>query len=135
MIHIVDLGHVSFQYLIDTVYLLSRNINTCFYANCDWMKNVERFHKNEGGDQLMIIFCILLLMLSMYSQFITRFRAMASLLGDLSYAFGDDGVVWYDFISELVANMNGYVLIETGDVICWSEVGLLLVGTLNATIE
>ena len=117
MIHIVDLGHVSFQYLIDTVYLLSRNINTCFYANCDWMKNVERFHNNEGDYQLMIIFCILLLMLSMYSQFITRFRAMASLLGDLSYAFGDDGVVWYDFISELVANMNGYVLIDTGDLI------------------
>ena len=60
---------------------------------------------------------------------------MASLLGDLSYGFGDDGVVWYEFISELVANINGYVLIETGDVICWSEVDLLLGGTVKYTIQ
>ena len=42
---------------------------------------------------------------------------MASLLGNLSYGFGNDGVVWYEFIYELVANIIWYVLIDTGDVI------------------
>ena len=42
---------------------------------------------------------------------------MTSLLGNLSYGFGDDGVAWYDFIYEVVANINGYMLIDTGDVI------------------
>ena len=53
----------------------------------------------------------------MYCQFITRFHAMVSLLGDLSHGFGDGGVVWYDFISELVAKISWYMLVDTGDVI------------------
>ena len=32
---------------------------------------------------------------------------MASLLGDASDGFGDDYVVRYDYIYELVANING----------------------------
>ena len=60
---------------------------------------------------------------------------MLSLFGDLSYSFGDDGIVWYVFISELVTNINGYVLIETGDLISVSAVGLLLGGTVNSHIK
>ena len=60
---------------------------------------------------------------------------MVSLLDDLSYGFGNVSVVWYDFISELVAKMNGYVLIETGDVIWVFAVGLLLGGTVNSAIK
>ena len=117
VIHTVDLENMSFQYLIDNVYYISGNNNDKNLAIGDWMNNVERFQKNEGGDQLKILLCILILLLLMYIQLITRFQAMSSLLGDLSYGFGDDGVVWYDFISELVTNINWYVLIETGDVI------------------
>ena len=38
---------------------------------------------------------------------------MESLLGELYGGFGDDGLVWYGFMSELVANNNVYVLIDT----------------------
>ena len=107
---------MSCQYLIDTVQYLSGNNNDKNLAIGDWMKNVERFYRKESGDQLKILFCILLLTSPIF-QLITRNQAMASLLGDLSYGFGDDGVVWYDFISELVANINWYQLIGTGDVI------------------
>ena len=31
---------------------------------------------------------------------------MASILGDSYYGFGNDGVVWYDLIYELVDNIN-----------------------------
>ena len=55
--------------------------------------------------------------------------------GVTTWWFGDDGVVWYDFISELVANINGYMLIDTGDVIWLSAVGLLLGGNVNWTIK
>ena len=45
----VDLEHISFQYLIDTVSLIY--VNT-IYNNLtigDWVNNVERSQKNEGG--------------------------------------------------------------------------------------
>ena len=42
---------------------------------------------------------------------------MASLLGDVSDGFVYDGVVWYDFISEIVATINGDVLIDTSGMI------------------
>ena len=74
---------MSFQYLIGNVYFLSQTNNEENSVFGDWVKNVDRFQKNEGGDQLKIIFCILLMMSSMYSQLITRFKAMSSLLGDL----------------------------------------------------
>ena len=83
MIQKVDLEHMYFQYLIGNVYFLSRTNNEENSVFGDWVKNVDRFQKNEGGDQLKIIFCILLMMSSMYSQLITRFKAMSSLLGDL----------------------------------------------------
>ena len=53
----------------------------------------------------------------MYINLITRFQSIVSLLGDVSYGFGDDGVVWYEIISELVSKTNGYLLIDTGGVI------------------
>ena len=31
---------------------------------------------------------------------------MTSLLGDVTTGSGDDGVVWYEFMSETVAKMN-----------------------------
>ena len=83
MIQKVDLEHMYFQYLIGNVYFLSQTNNEENSVFGDWVKNVDRFQKNEGGDQLKIIFCILLMMSSMYSQLITRFKAMSSLLGDL----------------------------------------------------
>ena len=42
---------------------------------------------------------------------------MVSPIGDVSGGFEDDGVVWYEFMSELVSKINGYVFIETGGVI------------------
>ena len=42
---------------------------------------------------------------------------MVSLLGDVSDGFVNEGVFWYDFISELVPKINGHVLIYTGSVI------------------
>ena len=131
----MDLEHMSFQYLIDTVYFLSRNTNENHLAIGYWVKNVERFQKNEGGDQSKIFFNILLMTSSIYSWLITIFQAMTSLLGNLSYGFGDDGVVWYVFFSELVANINGCVLIETGDVIWLYAVDFLLGGTVNSAIQ
>ena len=35
------------------------------------------------------------------------FQAMESLLGDVSGGFGDDGLVWYNYIYELFSNING----------------------------
>ena len=70
----------------------------------------------------------------MNSKFTTRLQAMTSLLGGVYYGFGDDGVFLYNFISELVANVVGYVLIGTGGMIRVFVVGLFLVGTVNATI-
>ena len=70
-----------------------------------------------------------------YCQLITRLQAMSSLLGDVSDDFGDDGVVMYDCMSELVANKNGQVFIDTGDEIWVSEFSLSLGGTLNNTIN
>ena len=66
---------------------------------------------------MKIKFCILLLISVMHRQVITIFQAMVSLIGDLSDGFVNNGVVWYDFMSEQVANINGYVLIDTGGVI------------------
>ena len=63
----MDLEHMSFQYLIDTVYYISGNNNDKHLAIGDWMKNVERFQKNEGGDQSKIFFNILLMTSSIYS--------------------------------------------------------------------
>ena len=56
-------------------------------------------------------------MLLMHIQLIPILRVMASLLGDVLDGFGNDGVVCYEFMSELVDNINGYVLIYTGGVI------------------
>ena len=39
---------------------------------------------------------------------------MVSLLGDVSDGFGKYGVFLYDFMSELVYKINGYVFIGTG---------------------
>ena len=60
---------------------------------------------------------------------------MALLLGDVSDGFVNDRVIWYDLMSELVDNINGYMLIDTGGVIWLSEVWLLLGGNENATIN
>ena len=84
---------------------------------------------------MKILFCLLLMTSLMYRQLITRLQAMTSLLGDLSYGFGHDGIVWYDFIYDLVADINGCVLIDTGDVIWLSTVGMLLGGTVNCAIR
>ena len=53
----------------------------------------------------------------MHSQLTTIFKAMEYLLGDVYGGFGYYVVVWYNFMSELVANINGNVLIDTVDVI------------------
>ena len=58
-----------------------------------------------------------MLTFSMHSQLIARFQSMVSLLGDVYDGFGDYGVVWYEFMSELVVNIDGYVLIDTYGVI------------------
>ena len=55
--------------------------------------------------------------MSIHIQFITILQAMASLMGDVFGGFVDDSVVWYEFISEIVSNMNLYVSIDTGCVI------------------
>ena len=47
----------------------------------------------------------------------TGSQAMLSLFGDESDGFGNDSVFWYDCMSELVANNNGWVLTDTGGVI------------------
>ena len=66
-------------------------------------------------------------MLYMNSQLITRFKATYFILGDVSDGFGDDGVFWYDFMSELVSKINGYVLVDTGGLIQVYTVGFHLV--------
>ena len=53
----------------------------------------------------------------MFSQLITILRAMVPLLGDVSDGFGYCGEVMYAFMYELVANINRYVLIDTGNFI------------------
>ena len=73
--------------------------------------------------------------LSMHSQLVTLLQAMESLLGDVSDGFSGDGVLWYDFISELVASINGNVLIDTGGVIWVSAVSFLFGATLNDAIN
>ena len=113
----MDSEYMCFIFLIDTVYFISGNNNENHLVIGDWVQNVERFQKNEGCDQLKILFCILLLTSSMYRQLISRFQEMTSLLGNYSYGFGDGGVVWYDFIYELVANITLYVFLDNGDVI------------------
>ena len=113
----MDSEYMCFIFLIDTVYFISGNNNENHLVIVDWVQNVERFQKNEGCDQLKILFCILLLTSSMYRQLISRFQEMTSLLGNYSYGFGDGGVVWYDFIYELVANITLYVFLDNGDVI------------------
>ena len=55
--------------------------------------------------------------LLMYSQLITILRAMVPILGDVYDGFGYCGEVLYAFMYELVANINRYVLIDTGNVI------------------
>ena len=42
----------------------------------------------------------------MHSQRITIFRAMASIIGDVSDGFGDNGIVWYNFMFEPVPNIK-----------------------------
>ena len=43
---------------------------------------------------------------------------MASIIGDVSDGFGDNGVVWYNFMFEPVPNIKrGGALIDTGNVI------------------
>ena len=46
VILIVDLDHMSFQYLIDTFSLLYWNNIKNNLAIGDWMKNVEWYHNN-----------------------------------------------------------------------------------------
>ena len=46
-----------------------------------------------------------------------------SLLGDVSYGFGNYDVVWYEFMFGLVANITGYVLLK---LVVWSECLLLV---------
>ena len=65
----------------------------------------------------MIRFCRLLLTPLIHSQLIPILWAMASILSDVSGESGDFGVFLYDFMSELVANINGYVLVDIGGVI------------------
>ena len=60
---------------------------------------------------------------------------MVSPIGDVSGGFEDDGVVWYEFMSELVSKINGYVFIETGGVIWVSLVFFLLSGIVNTAIN
>ena len=74
------------------------------------------------------------LKLTINSQLITRFQSMTSLLSDLSSGFVDDSF-FYDFISEIVANINGCVLIGICGVMLVSMLGLFLGGTVNATIS
>ena len=53
----------------------------------------------------------------MHIQLITRLQAIVSLLGIVCDGFGDDGVVWYEFFSKLVSNINGYMLISIGGLV------------------
>ena len=46
----VESDHIYFQYLIETVPLISwNNIDDSLEID-DWVKNVERLQKNEGDD-------------------------------------------------------------------------------------
>ena len=58
-----------------------------------------------------------------------------TLIGNLSYGFGYDGVVCYDFLSEQVHNINNCVLIETGDVIWVSAIIFLIGGNVTSKID
>ena len=71
----------------------------------------------------------------MHSQLIKTFHSMTSILGDASASFGNDGIVFFDFMSKLVASINGYVFIFTGAMICVYMVGLSFVGTVNTVIN
>ena len=60
---------------------------------------------------------------------------MSLLLGDVYDCFKDDGVAWHEFTYELVANIIGYVLIDTGGVI-WVSVAVFFIGgTVNTIIN
>ena len=83
----------------------------------------------------MIQFCSLLLTPLIHSKLNTILWEMASILSDVSGEFGAYCVFWSEFISELVSNINGYVLVDTGDVIWVSAVVLSLVGTVNAAMN
>ena len=45
----VDFKYMYFQYLFDTVSLLSGNNNKNNLAIGDWVNNLERLQNNEGG--------------------------------------------------------------------------------------
>ena len=53
------------------------------------------------------IFCRLLMKSLMHIQFITILQETFSPLGNVSVGFGEGGVVWYDFMSDLVTNIDG----------------------------
>ena len=74
-------------------------------------------------------------MLSMHIQLITILQEMASLLGGVSGGFGDYGVVCYDFMSELIADIYGCVLIDTDVVVLVSLVGFFLGSTVESVIN
>ena len=95
----VDSEHMSFQYLFGTVSLLSGNDIEIFLYICDWVKNLERLNKNKGRNKLTIQLFRLSMMLYMNIQSTTRLRTTVSPLGDVSDGFGNDGVVWYEFMS------------------------------------
>ena len=78
---------------------------------------------------------IFLLTSLMNRKLITILQAMEPILGDIYDGFVYGGVVWYEFIPELVAIINMYVLIGTSDVIWVFSIGLLLGGTLNNAIN
>ena len=73
--------------------------------------------------------------LLIHSQLITRFQAIASLLGNAYDGLCYDDAVQYDSMPELVSNINWKLLIETGSVLWVSAVGFSLVDTVNSSIN
>ena len=76
-----------------------------------------------------------MLTLIIHSQFITRFQAIASLLGNAYDGLCYDDAVQYDCMPELVSNINWKLLIETGSVLWVSAVDFSLVHTVNSSIN
>ena len=65
-----------FQYLIETVSLVSGNNTDKNLAIGDWVNNVDMLQRTEGGDYLIIKSCIIPLTFLMRSQPTTIFQAI-----------------------------------------------------------
>ena len=94
-----------FQYLIDTLSLISiNNINNNVSIG-DLVKNVDKLQKNECVKECKIQLFGLPLISLVRIQFIKILKSIASLLGYGHYDFVNYDLVWYNCMSEIFANI------------------------------